>query len=215
MFAAVKLLRTSIKCNNSCAKSSVALFKGFCTSHLRRSWPRVQSADVERYLLRKDRIPETYQLVYRAPMENYVAWTKNISTATISVLSLVALYQAATTMNFVDIALKLDLGPLVSEESDLYYFVVGFVLINLAIRMFVAKYPLRIYKSPEKYVAVYGSQLPLGTVKHYFHRGEIKEYKNFLNPWRHIMYKLGSRSSMLLVDYFKSPSEFEKLFSKE
>lgn len=27
------------------------------------------------------------------------------------------------------------------------------------------------------------------------------------------MYKLGNRSSMLLVDYFKTPSEFHQLFA--
>jgi len=187
---------------------------------------------VERRLLTGDRLPDNYKLIYRAPIESYVTWTKNISTATTSILGLVAAYHWATTMNIVNMVQKMDIAILVSQESDLYYFLTGFVLINLAIRAFVAKYPLRIYKSSEKlveytyvynyytykysffrYVAVYGSQLPLGTVKHYFERGQIAEYKNFLNPWSHIMYKLGNRSSMLLVDYFKTPSEFHQLFA--
>ncbi|KAH8269506.1 hypothetical protein KR018_004371, partial [Drosophila ironensis] len=202
------------------------------TSSLHCNRKVVTSGDVERKLLQGDQLPPNYQLIYRAPIENYVNWTKNISTGTTSVLGLVAAYHWATTMDIFNTVQKMNIAILVSDESDLYYFLGGFVLINLAIRAFVAKYPLRIYKSSDKlvavafrfvsiinnpilgrYVAVYGSQLPLGTVKHYFERGEIAEYKNFLNPWSHIMYKLGNRSSMLLVDYFKTPSEFHQLFA--
>jgi len=107
---------------------------------------------VERRLLTGDRLPDNYKLIYRAPIESYVTWTKNISTATTSILGLVAAYHWATTMNIVNMVQKIDIAILVSQESDLYYFLTGFVLINLAIRAFVAKYPLRIYKSSEKLV---------------------------------------------------------------
>ncbi|KAH8369606.1 hypothetical protein KR093_000274, partial [Drosophila rubida] len=179
------------------------------------NWRKSPSVDVERKLLCDDNLPNHYQLIYRAPMENYVTWSKNVSTVTMSIIGLLAGYQWNTTSNMMDMTRQIDISVLVSNESDLYYFAVGFVLINLAIRAFVAKYPLRIYKSSDKYVAVYGSQLPLGTVKHYFDRGEIAEYKNVLNPWSHIMFKLGLRSSLLLVDYFKTPAEFHKLFEQK
>ncbi|KAH8350143.1 hypothetical protein KR067_002800 [Drosophila pandora] len=193
--------------------SGFRLQQSLHTSQIHNKWQNPPSGDVERKLLYVDKLPENYQLIYRAPIENYVTWTKNISTATTSVLGLIAAYHWATTMNVVNMVQKVDIAILVSQESDLYYFLCGFVLINLAIRTFVAKYPLRIYKSSDKYVAVYGSQLPLGTVKHFFEKGQIAEYKNFLNPWSHIMYRLGNRSSMLLIDYFKTPSEFHQLFT--
>lgn len=66
-----------------------------------------------------------------------------------------------------------------------------------------------------RYVAVYSSQMPMGTIKHSFERGQIAEYKNALNPWSHIMYKLNKRSSMLLIDYFKNPAEFHSLFEEK
>lgn len=66
-----------------------------------------------------------------------------------------------------------------------------------------------------RYVAVYSSQMPLGTINHSFEKGQIAEYKNALNPWSHIMYKLNRRSSMLLIDYFKSPAEFHSLFEEK
>jgi len=112
----------------------------------------VGSGEVERRLLTGDGLPDNYKLIYRAPIESYVTWTKNISTATTSILGLVAAYHWATTMNIVNMVQKMDIAILVSQESDLYYFLTGFVLINLAIRAFVAKYPLRIYKSSEKLV---------------------------------------------------------------
>ncbi|XP_016972566.1 uncharacterized protein LOC108039905 [Drosophila rhopaloa] len=205
------LLR-SVKLVNLRPITAISHYQSLHTSNSLCKWRNVGSGEVERKLLSGDSLPDNYKLIYRAPIESYVTWTKNMSTATTSILGLVAAYHWATTMNFVNTVQKMDIAILVSQESDLYYFLTGFVLINLAIRAFVAKYPLRIYKSSEKYVAVYGSQLPLGTVKHYFERGQIAEYKNFLNPWRHIMYKLGDRSSMLLVDYFKTPSEFHQLF---
>ncbi|EDW01667.1 uncharacterized protein LOC6561142 [Drosophila grimshawi] len=208
------LLRNSIKCFNLRINTRAVPRLNICTSAARCKWRSIGSADVERNLLRGDNLPDNYQLIYRAPMEEYVAWTKNVSTATVTLISLVAAYQLATTMSFMNIAKKIDIAVLVSNESDIYFFAAGFVLINLAIRAFVAKYPLRIYKSADKYVAVYGSQLPLGTTKHYFERGQISEYKNVLNPWRHIMFKLDNRSSMLMIDYFKTPAEFHQLFKE-
>lgn len=122
----------------------------FSTSIVLRKWRNASSGEVERKLLFGDRLPDNYKLIYRAPIESYVTWTKNISTATTTVLAAVAAYHYATTINYLDMVQKMDIAILVSQESDLYYFVGGFLLINLAIRAFVAKYPLRIYKSSEK-----------------------------------------------------------------
>lgn len=209
------LLRNSIKCINLRINPSVLTSRNICTSAFRYNWRKASSVEVEQKLLADDNLPEHFQLIYRAPLENYVTWTKNVSTGTVTFISLLAGYQLATTMSFMNIVKQIDISFLVSNETDLYFFAAGFVLINLAIRAFVAKYPLRIYKSSQKYVAVYGSQLPVGTVKHFFERGQIAEYKNQLNPWSHIMYKLGQRSSLLLVDYFKTPAEFHKLFEEK
>ncbi|KAH8413603.1 hypothetical protein KR222_001619, partial [Zaprionus bogoriensis] len=188
------------------------------SSALHRNWHRSTSGDVERNLLRADNLSQNYQLIYRAPLGDYLAWTKNISTATVTLLSLIAGYQLASASSFTGIAKQIQIASLVSNETDLYYFTVGFVLINLAIRVFIARYPLRIYKTNTtncRYVAVFSSQLPTGTVKHSFERGQISEYRNWLNPWSNIMFKLNQRSSMLLIDYFKTPHEFHMLFEAE
>lgn len=83
-------------------------------------------------------------------MENYLTWTKNISTGTVTFLSILAGYQLATKLSLLNVAQKIDITVLVSNETDLYYFAGGFVLINLAIRAFVATFPLRIYKSGKR-----------------------------------------------------------------
>ncbi|EDW08500.2 uncharacterized protein LOC6578657 [Drosophila mojavensis] len=210
------LLRNSIKCIHLRLNTTVLTKRNICTSALRCKWRNTSSADVERSLLKGDNLPANYQLIYRAPLEKYVTWAKNVSTLTVSLISLVAAYNLATTsMNFSNAVKKIDVGVLASTEADFYFFAVGFVLINMAIRIFVFKYPLRIYKSGDKYVAVYGSQWPVGIVKHYFQRGQIEEYKSVLNPWSHIIFKLGHRSSMLMIDYFKTPSEFHELFKEK
>ncbi|XP_023162655.2 uncharacterized protein LOC111593843 [Drosophila hydei] len=208
------LLRNTFKCINLRLNTTAFTKRNICTSPLRCKWRNTGSADVERTLLKRDNLPAHYQLIYRAPLEKYVTWTKNVSTFTVSVIALIAGYQLATSINFMNLVRKIDVGVLVSNEADLYFFAAGFVLINLAIRIFVFKYPLRIYKSGDKYVAVFGSQMPVGTVKHYFQRGQIAEYKNVLNPWSHVIFKLDKRSSMLMIDYFKTPSEFHEMFQE-
>lgn len=120
------------------------------TSAFHRNWSRTPSADVERNLLKADNLPQHFQLIYRAPMESYLTWTKNISTGTVTFLSILAGYQLATSMSFINTIQKIDISILLSNETDLYYFAAGFVLINLAIRAFVATFPLRIYKSGKK-----------------------------------------------------------------
>lgn len=125
----------------------------FSTTALRCKWPSTGSTDVERSLLKGDNLPANYQLIYRAPLEKYVTWAKNVSTLTVSLISLIAGYNLATTsMNFSNVVKKIDVGVLASTETDIYFFAVGFVLINMVIRIFVFKYPLRIYKSGNKYV---------------------------------------------------------------
>jgi hypothetical protein len=43
-------------------------------------------------------------------------------------------------------------GKLVTNETELVYFAIGFVAINVILRIMVSRYPLRIYKNSEKYM---------------------------------------------------------------
>ncbi|TMW40516.1 hypothetical protein DOY81_014402 [Sarcophaga bullata] len=71
----------------------------------------------------------------------------------------------------------------------------------MALTLTVINYPFR-------YLAVYHSQLPLDVSHHHFSRGEVQPVYYIFSPWNNATYKLGSKSSLVLEDYFKTPSEF-------
>ncbi|XP_054738725.1 uncharacterized protein LOC129244863 [Anastrepha obliqua] len=160
-------------------------------------------------LMKMDGIPAEYRLVYRAPMESYIAIAKNISTITTIVISAAAAYTATNQYKLVAPSYE-SLG-LVTQTSDIWYFSVGFVMITLIIRLFVAKYPLRIYRANEKYIAVYDSQIPFRPSKHTFCKGDVAEVNSKFNPWGDSTYYLGKRKSLLLSRYFRTPADYNEM----
>ncbi|KAM7345288.1 uncharacterized protein ACRADG_011653 [Cochliomyia hominivorax] len=155
----------------------------------------------------KDRVPEKYELIYRAPMESYVVWAMHVSTVTASIISTAAIYQYANNQPILE---PLN-TTLVMHSEDIYYFAAGFLAINALLRLVVSMFPLRIYKDLGKYLAVYHSQLPLNISHHHFEQGQVKAVYYRFSPWNNATYKLGNKTSLLLEDYFKTPSEFHQM----
>ncbi|XP_023296513.2 uncharacterized protein LOC111679216 [Lucilia cuprina] len=169
------------------------------------------SNEKEKRYLEKDRVPQNYQLIYRAPMESYVAWSMHVSTITASIIGTAAIYQYASNQPILE---PLDTTLAMSSE-DIYYFAFGFMAINAVMRFVVSMFPLRIYKDQEKYLAIYHSQLPMNIKQHQFKKGQVTAvYYNF-SPWNNATYKLGNKTSLLLEDYFKTPSEFHQMSENE
>uniref|UniRef100_A0A1A9WK29 Uncharacterized protein n=1 Tax=Glossina brevipalpis TaxID=37001 RepID=A0A1A9WK29_9MUSC len=172
---------------------------------------KISSVEKENNFKRLDRVPENYQLVYYAPLESYVVWPIHLSTITASLVTLAGIYQYVYNLPIVETTQH----TLVLEKDDIYYFAAGFIAINAAIRWVISKFPLRIYKNAENYLAIYKEQLPGLQSQHPFKRGEVKKVNYMFNPWNNATYKLASYTSLLLPDYFKTPSEFHQMFVSE
>lgn len=104
------------------------------------------STEKEKRYVEQDRVPKTYQLIYRAPMESYVTWSMNVSTLTASIIGASAIYQYANNEPILE---PLD-TTLIMHSEDIYYFAVGFFAINAILRFVISMFPLRIYKDQGK-----------------------------------------------------------------
>lgn len=62
-----------------------------------------------------------------------------------------------------------------------------------------------------RYLAVYQPQLPTGLSHHHFSQGQVKAVYYTCSPWNNATYKLGTKTSLLFEDYFKTPSEFHQM----
>ncbi|CAD6998669.1 uncharacterized protein LOC101460070 isoform X2 [Ceratitis capitata] len=159
--------------------------------------------------VKTDNIPAEYELIYRAPMGTYISIAKNISTMTAIIICTGAAYTATNEYKLPK--QRFEYIGLVSQPDDFWYFAVGFIAITMIIRIFVSKYPLRIYHSNGRYIAVYDSQLPYLSSKHVFSKGEVKEVISRFNPWNNATYRLGNRTSLLLSQYFRTPADYNHM----
>nr|XP_013119460.1 unnamed protein product [Stomoxys calcitrans] len=171
----------------------------------------VTSQAKEQQYQERDKVPSSYQLIYRAPMESYVAWSMNVSSLTATIIGGAALYQFSSNQPLLDTSVTQT--TLVMHAEDIYYFALGFLAINSVLRLVVSKFPLRIYKNEGKYLAVYHSQLPGSVSQHHFNQGDVKEVSYIFSPWNGATYKLGNKTSLLLEQYFKTPSEFQQIMT--
>lgn len=73
----------------------------------------------------------------------------------------------------------------------------------------------KIYYNIFRYLAIFHSQLPGGESKHIFNQGEVKDVNYRFSPWNNITYKLGTKTTFLFEDFFKTPAEFHEMSTKK
>lgn len=66
-----------------------------------------------------------------------------------------------------------------------------------------------------RYLAVFQAQLPGGESRHSFNQSEVKNVNYRFNPWNNVTYKLGTKTTFLFEDFFKTPSEFHDMVTKK
>lgn len=172
----------------------------------------------ENQFRRKDGVPEGFTLIYKAPMEYYLTSCKNITTICSVVLGAMVVYNYSHLFELIGIPStdEFEMYGLISCEQDVFFFIFAFTAMTLAIRVFISKYPLRIYRKADQYLAVYDSQLPLKYTHLQFARGQVTAAEPFLlNPWKRETYKIKDYTSVLLIDYFKTPSELFQMLKGE
>lgn len=93
---------------------------------------------------------DVWTLIYRAPMEYYLATCNYVTTLSAVLLTGFAIVQFNDRGKIPDKELKpfeLIKGRVLMAESDYKYFASAFVAFNLMLRIFVHRYPLRIYRN--------------------------------------------------------------------
>ncbi|TMW40517.1 hypothetical protein DOY81_014403 [Sarcophaga bullata] len=76
------LRNTSIRCSTRNISTTPTL--QWFNQRLTRA---TSSKEREKRYLEKDHVPQNYELIYKAPMESYIAWAMHVSTATAFVIT--------------------------------------------------------------------------------------------------------------------------------
>lgn len=126
-----------------------------------KSTSLMQRRNIFRYLRRtteseyriKDKVDTNYSIIYKAPMERYLALCNHVTTVSMFLVGGFAIYTyiyrfqpLSTEMVFLE---NTDNFAAISE-ADTVYFVIGLVVLCAMFRSVLYKYPLRIYRDHTK-----------------------------------------------------------------
>lgn len=102
----------------------------------------------EEFYRKRDKLPNNYVLIYKAPLDLYVAMCKHAATASVAFIAVMSTIKYYMGIQIIDPDTELDIGfhTLYSDNSDIIWFSISFMLINAGIIYATAKFPLRIYK---------------------------------------------------------------------
>lgn len=109
---------------------------------------RVKTSE-KKYRLR-DRIDESFSIIYKAPMEHYLAACNHMTTISALMIGGFGIYQYINRFQEVSSEQKeteFTGGMIAIADNDLKYFAIALVLFSLGIRAILYKYPLRIYRN--------------------------------------------------------------------
>jgi len=166
----------------------------------------------EKKYRRKDKIDDSFSIIYKAPMEYYLATCNHVTTASALAIGAFIAYKYVNRFEEVSTELKeLEFtgGIIGVSDDELIYFAAGLVVICLSVRMILYKYPLRIYRNQaNKYIAIFEGYFPMTKTRMNFEKGSVKEMPPAgIMPWRDHRYMIKDRSTILYFEYFKTPSE--------
>uniref|UniRef100_A0A023F746 Putative conserved plasma membrane protein n=1 Tax=Triatoma infestans TaxID=30076 RepID=A0A023F746_TRIIF len=166
---------------------------------------------VEEILRAEDKVPNSYKIIYRAPLKTYFKITYYTTFSSLALLVPVigsSLYMS----EFGNFPVMLYNTQVVHSAGELYGLIGAFLLVSTQIGLVVFKYPLRIYKDSEKkhYIAVYQHFLPWQHKNEEFLAGELKKSTSIM-PWRDSMYVFRKKKAILMEDYFTKPAELNEM----
>ncbi|XP_053689315.1 uncharacterized protein LOC128738303 isoform X2 [Sabethes cyaneus] len=174
----------------------------------------IKTRKEERYRL-SDKVPIDYRIIYRAPMEYYLSACNLVTSFSFAAMAGLTTYSYLRSYNIMVGPFAVEYGPLTANESDLVVFLGFFLLANVVIRVIVNRYPLRIYRSNDKYLAVFEGYLPLTRKKMLFQKGDVWPVpEGGILPWQYARYKMNGKQVLLMQDYFRTPSELSAMLKK-
>uniref|UniRef100_R4FM73 Uncharacterized protein n=1 Tax=Rhodnius prolixus TaxID=13249 RepID=R4FM73_RHOPR len=185
------------------------------TSVTSKFYHREVSKSVEANLRAEDKIPASYNIIYRAPLKTYFKVTYYTTFTGLAMIIPVvgtSIYISGLE-NFPVILYNTEVVGSIGELGGLFG---AFLLVSTQIGSIVFKYPLRIYKNSEKkhYIAVYQHILPWKHKNEEFSAGELKKSRSIM-PWRDNMYAFRKRRALLLEDYFTRPADLGEMLNPD
>lgn len=118
-----------------------------CSNTVRRNISR--KFNEEKYI-KRDEVESHLKLIYKAPMEYYLLACAHVTSFTVIVIGAFGV-MSYKEKSFSGYSREITYGgKLVSNRGELGFFIAGFIAINLALRIMVNRYPLRIYKEAER-----------------------------------------------------------------
>jgi len=189
-----------------------------------RQLSRIQfSQKIEARLKSVDKVPDGYELIYRAPMTSYVKLAHVTSSVSVLLLGVVGVYKYITNATF-NVPLKFEgnefnqLGD-IQLDNDLTFLVSMFIMFNVGICAVTLRYPVRIYCHEEasSYICVLNRFLPLSTKNITFSAGDVRRHIPFtssLLPWRDALFKIGTKTMFIMENNFRTPADFSAMLKK-
>uniref|UniRef100_A0A224XVY7 Putative conserved plasma membrane protein n=1 Tax=Panstrongylus lignarius TaxID=156445 RepID=A0A224XVY7_9HEMI len=166
---------------------------------------------VEEILRAEDNVPNSYKIIYRAPLKTYfkISYYTTFSGLALLVPVIGSSLYMSELGNFPIILYN---TQVVHSAGELYGLIGAFLLVSTQIGLVVFKYPFRIYKDSEKkhYIAVYQHFLPWKHTNEEFLAGELKKSTSKM-PWRDSMYAFRKKKAILMEDYFSKPAELNEM----
>lgn len=145
-------------------------------------------------------------------MEYYLSFAKNFTTISLAFVFAGIGFRKYQNLSIIDASNFSKFGGLSANETDIMIMGAGFFLMAAVIRIFINRYPLRIYKRETDYVAIFEGQLPRMTKKLYYRKGDVIEQPpSGIMPWQDSRYKINGSKVIMLINYFKSPSELHQM----
>lgn len=152
-------------------------------------------------------------------MEKYMLALSIGSAATVALLSALGAWFFTQHASLEDVVQGATYGSrtiISTDKNELIGFVVSFIGFNLVIYFMIRRYPLRIYRKADNYVAVFEGHIPFMRRQMHFARGQVEPLPaTGIMPWKDCRYTINGRRSILLEQYFKTPAELHGMFNEK
>lgn len=179
--------------------------------HTSYSLHRIKNLREEKYM-KIDKISSNFTLIYKAPMDTYLAVSKHVTNLSLAIVSSLMGWSYVSNNTFIDVTNQEMLGKLSCTNNEMIIMTVGFFVMALSVQVLAHRYPLRIYRNQNKYLAIFEGALPTTKTEYEFQKGNVEAIPpSGVLPWNDSVYKIKGKKVILLLNNFKTPSELYEM----
>uniref|UniRef100_A0A336LF54 CSON011132 protein n=1 Tax=Culicoides sonorensis TaxID=179676 RepID=A0A336LF54_CULSO len=167
----------------------------------------------------KDKLTHNFKIIYRAPMQSYIKALSIACAVTSAGLAFIGIHAYINGLTLDDLQQRSSYGDrfvVSTNTTELALFMVSLVVFNIVMSLTIRRYPLRIWRNGENYVAVFQSHIPFVCRNFSFMKGQMEPMavKGVL-PWKDARYVVNGQRMILLDQYFKTPSELHRMLNEK